>query len=203
MRLYLCLLVFLTLGIEAHAQSVEIVSNPTVGLEVTKPAGWKHLTAEANAANLRNIQMDDKEFQEAVAKYATAPIVAFSKYAEPYQDLNPSFKINLRPSGQFAGRKATDILSVVLPTLKKAFGDLVVQEGPSETIVSGLPAAYARMNFTMSAGGAQFPTTSEIWIVPRGNFFFLIGAGTRQDEANGTRAEIRSILEGVTIATQP
>ena len=39
--------------------------------------------------------------------------------------------------------------------------------------------------------------------MPRGNFFFLIGAGTRQDEATGGRAEIRSILDSVKIDQQP
>jgi hypothetical protein len=203
MKTFLYVLVFLSLGFVAHAQPAEIVSNPTVGIEVAKPAGWQHLTAGAIAENLRSIEMDDKEFQEAVAKYATVPIIAFSKYAEPYQDLNPSFKINLRPSGQLSGRSASDILGLVVPSLKKAFSDLVVQDGPTVTSVSGLPAAYARLTYTMSASGMQFPTTSELWIVPRGNYFFIIGAGTRQDEANGTRAEIRSILESLQIDPQP
>src|SRR5262245_44838968 len=100
MKTLLCVLAFLILGVEARAQAVEIVSNQTIGIEVAKPAAWQHLTAEANAQNLRNIEMDDKEFQEMVAKYATAPIVAFSKYAEPYPDVNPTFKVNLRPAGQ-------------------------------------------------------------------------------------------------------
>lgn len=199
MRTLLCVLAFLILGVEARAQAVEIVSNQTIGIEVAKPEGWQHLTAEANAQNLRNIEMDDKEFQEMVAKYASAPVVAFSKYAEPYPDLNPTFKVNLRPAGQLAGRSATDVLAIVIPTFKKISADLVVEEGPTETTVSGLPAAYVRLNYTMSAAGMQFPITSEIWIVPRGKFFFLIGAGTRQDEATGTRAEIRSILESVKI----
>jgi hypothetical protein len=73
MRILLCLLAFLILGGEARAQAVEIVSNRTIGIEVAKPAGWQHLTAEANAQNLRDIEMEDKEFQEMVAKYATAP----------------------------------------------------------------------------------------------------------------------------------
>jgi hypothetical protein len=203
MRTILFALAFLAFGVGARAQSAEIVSNTTVGIEATKPADWQHLTAEANAANIRAVEMDDKEFQEAVAKYATAPIIAFTKYAEPYPDINPSFKINMRPSGSFAGRSASDVLAVVIPSLKKAFSDAVVKQGPTETIVSGLPAAYVQLDYTMSAGGMKFPTTSELWIVPRGNFFFMIGAGTRQDEATGTRAEIRSIIESLKILPQP
>ena len=203
MKLLTCAVMLLTLGLGAHAKAAEIVTNKTVGFEIVKPDGWQHLTAEANAANLRAIEMEDKNLQEAIIKYGNAPVVAFTKYAEPYPDVNPSFKIGLRAAGQLAGRDAKDVLAVVLPVLEKALADVAVQEGPVETSVAGLPAAYVRMTYTMSAGGAQFPTTSEIWVVPRGSFFFLIGAGTRQDEANGTRAEIRAILESMKIDPQP
>lgn len=203
MKALLFVLALLTLSIDAHAQAVETITNKTVGLEVVKPDGWQHLSAEANAENLRNMEMEDKDLQEAIVKYANAPLVAFTKYAEPYPDVNPSFKIGVRSAGQLAGRDAKDVLAVVLPVVKKALADVVVEEGPVDTAVSGLPAAYVRMTYTMSAGGMKYPTTSEIWIVPRGSFFFLIGAGTRQDEATGTRAEIRSILEGVKITPLP
>jgi hypothetical protein len=203
MKALLYVLALLTLSIGVQAQAVETITNKTVGLEVVKPDGWQHLSAEANAANLRNIEMEDKNLQEAIVKYANAPIVAFTKYAEPYPDVNPSFKIGLRPAGQLAGHDAKDVLAVVLPVVKKALAGVAVEEGPIDTSVSGLPAAYVRLTYTMSAGGMQYPTTSEIWIVPRGSFFFLIGAGTRQDEATGTRAEIRSILEGVKITPLP
>ena len=42
--------------------------------------------------------------------------------------------------------------------------------------------------------GQAFPACSEMWILPRGDFFFLIGAGSREDERTGTREEIRGIL---------
>ena len=203
MKLLTFAVMLLTLGLGAHAEAAEIVTNKTVGLEIVKPDGWQHLTAEANVANLRAIEMEDKNLQKAIIKYGNAPVVAFTKYAEPYPDVNPSFKIGLRAAGQLAGRDAKDVLAVVLPVLEKALADVAVQEGPVETSVAGLPAAYVRLTYTMSAGGAQFPTTSEIWVVPRGSFFFLIGAGTRQDEANGTRAEIRAILESMKIDPQP
>jgi hypothetical protein len=35
--------------------------------------------------------------------------------------------------------------------------------------------------------------------VPHGDYFFLLGAGTRQDETTGTRAEIRAIVDSVKI----
>ena len=48
--------------------------------------------------------------------------------------------------------------------------------------------------------GRKFPTSSELWIVPRGDYFFMIGAGTRQDERNGSREEIHEILSTVVLS---
>jgi hypothetical protein len=36
------------------------------------------------------------------------------------------------------------------------------------------------MNYTLEADGEAFPTTSEIWIVPLAEYFFLIGVGIRE-----------------------
>jgi hypothetical protein len=201
-RLVRVVLLLIATSTIAYAQPAETVVNKTLGLEVTKPAGWQFLTAEANAENLRSVHADDKDLQQAFAKYASAPVVAFSKYAEPYSDLNPSFKLNIRPAGQFAGRNAREILAVVLPTLRRAFPDMKVEQEPSETLVSGQPASYARFQYTLVAGEKRFATVSELWIVPRKSYFIMIGAGTRQDEANGTRAEIHSILATVKLDPQ-
>ena len=68
-------------------------------------------------------------------------------------------------------------------------------QAPTDTTVSDLSAAYMRINYTLAIpDGRTFPTTSELWIVPRGNYFFMIGAGTRQDGKTGSREEISKIL---------
>jgi hypothetical protein len=179
------------------AQTPAIFKNPTAGLSVTKPAGWVYLTAEQNADNLKRTELSDQEFRAAVAKYATTPMVAMTKYPEPYADLNPSFKVNMRPLGELKGRSAIEITNLVLPQLQRAFADAKVVQPPMEVTVSGLKAAYARIDYTLRAGGEQFPTASELWIVPRGDFFFILGAGTRQDEKSGSRKEIETILKSI------
>jgi hypothetical protein len=161
--------------------------------------GWHVVSAQENADNLRSVEMDDKQFQELAIRYANSPVVALSKYKEPYEDLNPSFKINVRPSGAFAGKPPTEILAAALPTFSRAFSDLTVQEGPLFTKVAGHDAAYTRLAYTMKAGGAAFPTISEVWIVPRGPIMLMIGTGTRADERNGTRAEVRQFVDSLTI----
>ena len=181
------------------ASDGEKIKIPTLGLSVVRPPDWTTITAEQNAQNIRSVNMDDRELQELAARYATAPIVAFAKYKEPYEDLNPSFKINVRSVGSFAGHSPEDILLAALPTMHRMFGDLKIENAPSRTTVSGKAAAYTRLSYTLRAGDSAVPTVSEIWVVPSGPVFFMIGTGTRVDERNGTRAEVRSIVDSIRI----
>jgi hypothetical protein len=184
-----------------YAGQPDVFSNPTVGFEVTKPAEWHYVTAAQNLENIKAIKLNDEEFREAILKYASAPLVAMTKFPEPYEDLNPSFKVNIKPYGQLKGKQPTELIYLVIPQFTKAFKDFILAQPPVEVKVSGISSAYARMNYTLEAPGfSSLPTTSELWIVPWGDYFFMIGAGTRQDEKTGKRKEIEAILKTVKIA---
>lgn len=186
---------------QVFAGSENDFESVTVGLKVAKPAAWQFTSADEHLANMKKIQLNDREFQEAMQKYATAPLVVIMKYPEPYDDLNPSLKVNIRPLGQFKGADPRQIMSFILPQLQRSFRDFVVVQEPVAAKVSGMDAAYMQVNYSLVIpDGRQFPTTSEMWIVPRGDFFFMIGAGTRQDEQTGSRQEIREILDTLEIS---
>ncbi|MES2489667.1 MAG: hypothetical protein V4607_07725 [Pseudomonadota bacterium] len=184
----------------AVAADSDAFNSPTAGFQVTKPAEWSYITAAQNMDNIKAMKLNDEEFHAAMQKYATAPLVAMTKFPEPFEDTNPSFKVNLKPYGALKGKSPKEIISLVLPQFQKLFKDFVLVQPPSEVVVSGIKSAYVRINYTMEIpDGRSFPTTSELWIVPRGDYFFMIGAGTRQDEKTGTREEIQSILKTVKI----
>jgi hypothetical protein len=191
----------LTLWISAGlTDDTDVFQSPTAGFQLTKPAEWTYMTAAQNLENIKAMKLSDEEFHAAMQKYATAPLVAITKYPEPYDDVNPSFKVNIKPYGGLKGKTPQELINLVVPQFQRTFKDFVLVQPPTETVVSGLTSAYARMNYTMELpDGRTFPTTSELWIVPRGDYFFMIGAGTRQDEKTGTREEIRAILETVKI----
>jgi hypothetical protein len=175
-------------------------NNPTVGFSVTKPAEWYFLSAEQSAENLARARLKDEEFQKLVQKYATAPVVAITKYEEPYDDLNPSLKVNIRPLGNFSANKPTAILDLISKQFESLFEDFEVVTAPKETKMAGLKAGYLKVHFSMKIpDGRTFPTCSELWVVPRGKHFFMIGAGTRQDEKTGKREEIEKILGTIKI----
>jgi hypothetical protein len=85
----------------------------TVGFEVTKPQSWRFITAEQNLENLKRTKLSDEEFQRMMLKYATAPLVAMMKYPEPFDDLNPSYKVNVKPFGRLKGTDPKQILAMV------------------------------------------------------------------------------------------
>lgn len=192
---------FLALAHPTHAaEGGEVFRSPTVGFELVKPAAWQFVTADQNAQNVQRTKVADEELQAALARYATTPLVVITKYAEPYDDLNPSLKVNVRPLGALKGAPPTRIVELLVPQLRRAFPDLVVADGPREVQVGGRAAGYVRVHFAMALpDGRTFPTASELWIVPRGEHFFMIGGGTRQDEATGTRAEVQSIVSSIRI----
>jgi len=192
------LVIFLLTGI-AYADE-NIFKSITVGFEVTKPKGWSFVTAQENLDNLKRTKLSDDEFHQLMLKYATAPLVAMMKYPEPYDDLNPSLKVNIKPFGQLKGRDGKEVISLILPQFQKVFKDFQLVQAPIDVKVAGLKAAYVRINYSLQIpDGRTFPTTSELWIVPRGDYFFMIGAGTRQDEKTGSRKEIEQIMKSIKI----
>lgn len=175
-------------------------SNPTAGIALTKPAGWHYTSAARNMENIRAMKLSDEELHAMLKQYSTAPLLAMTKHEEPYDDVNPSFKINLKPYGNLKGIPAQDLMRLLLPQLQKAFKDFAIAQAPTDVTISGIQSAYVRIHYTMElADGRSFPAASELWIVPRGDYFFMMGAGTRQDEKTGTRAEIQGILNSIKI----
>jgi hypothetical protein len=171
------------------------------GFEVTKPASWHFVTAEQNLESLKNTKLNDEEFHQMMIKYSTAPLVAMTKHPEPFDDLNPSFKVQVKPFGQLKGTDPKQILTLVSGQMKTLFKDFVITQAPTDVIVSGIKSAYMRIDYSLQIpDGQTFPTTSEMWIVPSGEYFFMIGAGTRQDEKSGSRKEIQQIVDSVKVS---
>ena len=201
MRLTPIVVLVLTLiAMPAHLVASDVFENATVGFYVEKPVDWHFVTAEQNMENLKRTQLSNEEYRELLLKYANAPLVAMTKYEEPFDDLNPSLKVNIKPYGDLDRSDPKIILNLVIPSFKQMFSDFEILEGPSDTQISGIPSAYVRVAYSLSiADGRVFPTTSELWIIPRGDHFFMVGSGTRTDEETGTRKEIQSILDTVAI----
>jgi hypothetical protein len=190
-------MVVLLASASAGAGQPATFKNATAGFEVTKPAGWAFRTAEENQEHLKDMQLADQEFQAAMLKYATAPLVIMTKHPEPFADLNPTFKVNVKPLGPLKGTAPDVLLGEMLPQLQKAFEAFTIEQAPTVVDVSGLKAGYVRANYVLKTTIRTYPATAEIWIVPRGDYFFMMAAGTRQDEKTGSRDEIQTIIKSI------
>jgi len=201
---------FLQIFILAVYSSFVFAGNPNdfessmAGFKVTKPTTWKFITVDENLENVKKTKknkLNDTEFKQYMLKYSTVPLVAIMKHPEHFDDLNPTFRVNIKPLGNLDGADPKQMLNLILPRFKTLFQDFNLVQPPMDTKVSGLNAAYMRMNYSlMIPDGRKFLTASELWIVPRGEFFFMIGAGTRQDEKTGSRKDIYKILSSVVLS---
>jgi hypothetical protein len=166
-----------------------MVRNSTFGFEVELPDGWPEMSANSFYENLGKIKLDDPKFQEALKKNANAPVIIATKYPEPFDDINPSLKINVRPYGSLKTRDAMEITKIMTVSVGRLFKDLEVVEPPSHEVIGGKEAGHARVKYTLKTDAAEFPLESELWIVPTENYFLMIGIGYRQDGKTGTRDE--------------
>jgi hypothetical protein len=183
------------LVLSAACLAQETYSNPTLGFSMRKPSSWHYLSAEQSRENLKRSDFSDPKFKEMLTRTARTPFIGIAKHKEPHNDLNPSIRVNAREAGNLKGMAPEKVAEVTASTLSRAFKDFSIVEGPVATTLSGHPAGY----YTLEAGGASWPAMSELWIVPRGDLVFIIGAGLRQDEKNGTRKEVRGIIETIKI----
>jgi len=100
----------------------------------------------------------------------------------------------------FNNQDPKHILELVIPQFQKMIEDFTLAQPPTDTVVGTLPAAYMRINYSISnPDGRIFPTATELWAIPRGDYYFMIGAGTRQDEKTGSREEIAEILSSIVL----
>ena len=193
-RAFLALITGLIICTSAHA---ERFTNPVLGLSIEKPADWHIISAEANAENLKRAEIGSPELQEAVRKYASVPLYAFSRYREPHADMNASVKVNTRPSASFAGRTGQEVLQALLPGLRSAMGDLKIVTAPELTTLGGKAAGHIAMTYALKTGGSSFPAASELWIIPRGDYLIVVGAGYRPDEKTGDRQAVLQIVNSL------
>lgn len=196
-RGWLWLAVWLAFSSTSIAQ--ETYSNPTLGFSIAKPAEWHYATAEQHRENLSRADFANPEFKKLLTQYARTPFIAIMRFQEPYDDLNPSVRVNARELGALKGAPPEKIVELIATGIQRQFKDFKIEEGPTAKSVGGHPAGYVRIAYTMEAAGRAFPTLSELWAVPRGDLVFLIGAGMRQDGKTGSRADVQSIIDTIKI----
>jgi hypothetical protein len=163
---------------DPRAEAPNVFRDASAGFEVTKPADWHWFEAERGGRKV---------------------LVAFSKYVEPYDDLNPSFEVVVEPTSTLEGKGVLVALRTMLEAQRRELGGRVETE-PRLIDVAGKQAAYARLDYdAVLPDGRTLPVAVETWVVPAGQRVFFLDAGTRPDEKTGSRDEIAAIVRSVRI----
>jgi hypothetical protein len=199
-RISVALLLIIIFSTLSHAAEADTFRNPCAGISITKPADWYYMGIDKNYENLKQSIMKDEELKKMSLKMADVPMIVIMKYPEPYNNLNPTLKIDVKPTGDYKGTNPKKILSAMTNPMGDFFEGFKIIKGPTETKLDGMAGAYVRFNTIMKLeGGQSYPSCSEIWIIPRGEHIFMFSANTRQDEKNCKRDEIRKIIDTIKI----
>jgi hypothetical protein len=200
MRQIAFVVTFLLLSI-APCNAGKFIKNPTLGFEIELPNGWIELSGNDFYENLRRINVDDPKFQDFLQKNASLPVVLAAKHPEPYDDINPSLKINARPYGAIPTRDAVEIAGLLLAHIKKLYSDFEIISPPSQKNVDAKNGAHVRVRYSLKTSVGTFPVESELWVIPTRNFFYMIAIGYRPDGKTGTREDAVSSIEKMKILT--
>jgi len=184
-----------------QAQPAEVYRNPTAGFEIAKPAGWHYLSGEQNAALTKNLKIRDAQLKEAVIAN-TAHLIAIAKYPEPYANLNPTVSVMMGPLGAYKGRKVGDLFNALLPLLSGGSPDAEVTYSPAPVVFYGLNGVYGQMRFPVLAGGRSVWQLADVWVVPRGDFFFVISSGMPWEDNPALREDLSKIVRSMKIKNQ-
>ena len=190
----LLLALFLVLSGCSSTEDRNTITNSAIGISITKPSDWQFTTQEEKVNHAQ--RLDEQALAAYINAHGPSPVIAISKHPEPFDGINPNFKINVRPLGASKGIDPKAILKQFTAHFSQRFNQLRIVQDPIDLSVSDLPGAYTRFHYALSP---ELKISSEIWAVPRGAFLFIIGAGTREDEQTGSRSETLAILESITI----
>jgi hypothetical protein len=162
---------------EPTGPAEDVFYSEAAGFGLVKPAGWLFAPVEWDEVNRQRVSIGNAELDELVRKHASAPLLIVLKHPEPYDKINPSIKVTLRPLGQLQGMMPRAIAEVVVAGMKQSIPSLELQGDIEETSVGGLAAAHLRSRVTITAGepAQDFLVLSRMWFVPRGGYLFLVG----------------------------
>lgn len=181
-----------------QSDSLNTYNHPVLGFSIKYSSSWFPISIDDYYSNLNKVKLNDEEFNQLLIKNASIPFFAISKFKEPYEDLNPSLKINTKPYGNLQGQPLELIIKLFISQFEKVFLDFKVQQDPIKTILNKKEVVYSKFFYTMkSQDGTLFKTCSELWLIDKGQYFYMIGAGTKQDESNCKREEILNFLNSV------
>ncbi|MDR4307241.1 hypothetical protein IHQ68_11485 [Chelatococcus sambhunathii] len=183
---------FIALGLLASPAQAEIVKNKEFRFSLAKPNGWQNLSFEAYRRRIdREIvsSEDKKRFISSVRR----PIIALSKFKEPYDGLNSTFLITVSRNDKLLGQPIKDIGDAFILAMSRTLSTISVYSTPKEINIGGIPAVCVGFYTEGSLTSGHYRVANEMCVVPRDGRFLLIGIQTEHND-RATLAALRSAV---------
>lgn len=194
---------FIAVTLLLCAMGTSVAAEPThnryenfaLGLRLTKPDGWRFITAEENTENLERIEFASEEFKQKLLAYEK-PLVMMVQNPEDHVGINPSFNVAIAPFAGLPDPSAEGVLQQAALALSKQFTDAEISP-LTEVVIAGRSARRMTMDYVMhTSDGGVFDVASVVWIVPDGDYFLVIGAAYSQGD-QATWEQIEQVLNSI------
>jgi hypothetical protein len=173
--------------------------NPALGFALTKPANWHFVTTQQHRENLGRVAFSSETSRRQVVEQSSAPLLVAMRHRDPVSGINPSLRVTMKPFAASASRDPLTVSGVILAGVAKQLGEIELVQPPEAATVAGLPAAHAVLHYTLrTTDGGASAAASELWVVPHGGVYYVIGAGyARGDDA--IRAQVRAAVDSIAL----
>lgn len=173
---------------------------PNIGLSITKPPGWHQLSDAEWLRNHAALKYDAEERGPFEARSGTPPLVAMTKYKEPYPKLNPSVVVRSWTFREQSNVEAVDLLHGLVVSISSNASNASLIQDAVQTVIAGREAARARMKMVVQGkNGLLHSTLDDLYLVPRTPDVFLITVSRPPDASAELEDEFRLILKSITI----
>lgn len=172
----------------------------TAGIQVTKPSTWHFIGLDVIKENKDKIKLLDEKIGAAV-KNSNAPLIAIMKYPEPYDGINPSFQILVRPLGTLEGKTETELWTIILPGLEKAFKDFRLLKSAHEIEIASRKASEIEISYTLETqNGKKYKCQSRMILWLKGIYMYQFGMGFPQKAQKEDLNEIAEIIKSIKLS---
>jgi len=144
----------------------------------------------------KSVKMEDKDLEKMIRENPNSPLVVITRYQEPYPTLNPSVAVTMVQL-PVEGMPPKDVLNMSTEVLKRAYPDLTYVDEVQDVSVDGINSAYTKVKYTLAAGDQKFPTTTRMWLVPRGKVMFTVGMSGPQEGPDASEDSFKEILKSI------
>ena len=174
----------------------EVFYDKSSGISITIPVGWKKLTSKMLIEARQSVKLSDKELEKMVKENPNLPLVVILKYVEPYPTLNPKVTVSKKYI-PVEGIPPKDILIMSTEVFKRGYPNFTYADEIQDTNVDGISSAYTKVNYTVVDGDRKFPSTTRLWLVPRGQFMIIIGMSGPQEGPDASEEAFKEIFKSI------